>query len=38
MILEDIIAIETDEKIKHRAMDREFWKNWMPRTCFRTTH
>ena len=34
MILDDIKADETYEKIKRRAMDREFWRNQMFRTCF----
>ena len=34
----DIKADETYEKIKRRAMDRECWRNWMPRTCFQAEH
>ena len=34
MMLDDIKADETYEKIKRRAMFRECWRNWMPRTCF----
>ena len=32
MMLDDIKADETYEKIKRRAMDRECMRNWMPRT------
>ena len=38
MMLDDIKADETYEKIKRRAMDRECWRNWMPRTCFQAEH
>ena len=34
----DIKADETYEKIKRRAMDRECWRNWMPRICFQAEH
>ena len=34
MMLDGIKAEETYDKIKRRAMDRECWRNWMPRTCF----
>ena len=34
MMLDDIKADETHEKFKRRAMDRECWRNWVPRTCF----
>ena len=34
-MLDDIETYETYEKIKLRAMGRECWRNWMPRTCFR---
>ena len=32
MILDDILAHETHEKIKCRAMDRECWRNSISRT------
>ena len=35
MMLDDIVARETHEMIKRRAMGREFWRNCMPRTCLR---
>ena len=38
MMLDDIKADETYEKIKRRAMDRECWRNWMPRSCFQAEH
>ena len=38
MMLDDIKADETHKKIKRRAMNREFWRNWMPRTCFQAEH
>ena len=38
MMLDDIKADETHEKIKREAMDRECWRNWMPRTCFLAEH
>ena len=34
MILDDIKANQTYEKIKHRAIDRDRGRNWMPGTCF----
>ena len=37
-MLYDIAAHETHEKIKRKATDRECWRNWMPRTCFRAEH
>ena len=33
-MLDEIKADESYEKIKHRAMDKEFCRNWMPRICF----
>ena len=38
MMLDDIKVVESYEKIKRRAGDRECWGNWMPRTCFQTQH
>ena len=38
MMIDDIKADETYEKIKLRIMDRERWRNWMPRTCFQAEH
>ena len=38
MMLDDIKADETYEKIMRRAMDRECWRNWMPRNCFQAEH
>ena len=32
IMLDDIKADETYEKIQRRALDRECWGNWMPRT------
>ena len=32
MMLDDIKADETYEKIKRQAMVRECWRQWMPRT------
>ena len=34
MIIADFKANESYENIKRRAIDRECWRNWMPRTCF----
>ena len=34
MLLDDIKADETYEKIKRIALDRVNWRNWMSRTCF----
>ena len=34
MMLDDIKADEPYEKFKRRDMDRECWRNLMPRTCF----
>ena len=28
----------TYEKINCRAMGKECWRNWIPRTCFRAEH
>ena len=36
MMLDDIKADETYEKIKRRVTDRECWRNCMPRTCFQS--
>ena len=38
MMLGDIKTDESCEKIKRRAMDRECWSNWMPRTYFQAEH
>jgi hypothetical protein len=38
MMLDDIKADESYEKIKCRAMERECWRKWMPRTCFQAEH
>ena len=38
MMLDDIVAHDTYEKIKRRAMDLECWRNWMPITCFQAKH
>ena len=38
MILDYLKADKTYEKIKRRAMDRECWINWMPRTCIQAEH
>ena len=38
MMLDDIKADETYENIKPRAMGRECWRNWMPRTFFQAEH
>ena len=38
MMLDDIKADEKYETIKRRAIDRKFWRNWMPRTCFQVEH
>ena len=35
MLLDDI---KTCEMIKRRVLDRESWRNWMPRTCLRAIH
>ena len=37
MMLDDIKSDES-EKIKRRAMDIEYWKNWIPRTFFQAEH
>ena len=34
MMQDNIKVDESYEKIKHRAIDRECWRNWMPRACF----
>ena len=34
MMLDNIKADETYEKIKRQTMDREFWRNWMTRSYF----
>ena len=34
MMLDDIKADELFEKTKHRAMNRKYWRNWRPSTCF----
>ena len=38
MLLEDIVANETYEKRKRRAMDRELWRNWMPSALEKKTN
>ena len=38
MMLDEIKADETYEKIKRRAIDRKCWRNWMPSTCFQAEH
>ena len=38
MMLGDIVAHKTYEKIKRGAMDKECWRNWRPRNCFRAKH
>ena len=38
MMLDDIKADETYEKIKRQAMDIECWRKWMPRTWFQAEH
>ena len=38
MLLDDIKTNETYEMIKRRALDRENWRNWMPKICFRAEH
>ena len=38
MLLDDIKPNETYEMIRRRALDRESWRNWMPRTCLRAKH
>ena len=38
MMLDDIKADESYEKIKRLAMDKECWSNWMPRTWFQAEH
>ena len=38
MMLDDIRADGTYEKIERRAMDRERWRNFISRTCFQTEH
>ena len=38
MMLDDIKADESYEKIKRRAIDIECWRNWMPRTCLQAEH
>ena len=38
MMIYDIKADETNEKIKRRAIYRECWRIWMPRTCFQAEH
>ena len=38
MMLYDIKADESYEKIKRRAMDRDCWRNWMSRTFFQSEH
>ena len=38
MMLDGIKTDETYQKIKRRAIDRECWINWMPRTCFQAEH
>ena len=35
MMLDDIKA---DGRYQRRAMDRECWRNWMPRTFFQAEH
>ena len=38
MMIDNIKADETYEKIKRQAIDRGCWINWMPRTCFQAEH
>ena len=38
MMLDNIKADESCEKTKRRAMKKECWRNWMPRTCFQAEH
>ncbi|CAF1496207.1 unnamed protein product [Didymodactylos carnosus] len=38
MMLDDILGNESYATIKRRAMDREGWRKWMPRTCPRAEH
>ena len=38
LMIDDIKADESYEKIKRRAMDRECWRNWIPITCFQAEH
>ena len=38
MLLNDIKTNETYEMTKRRALDRDSWRNCVPRTCFRAEH